>query len=182
MCQVLGYSPGLKYERHEGGPGILQIMKKLQGSDNAILDRYNFMKTVFLFWLLAAPDGHAKNFSVFIEENGRYRLTPIYDVISAYPLMKQRQIEKNKLVLAMAVHGKNRHYRWSEIQLRHWADTAKKCNFPASDMQKITQEVFEKVDEVVNHIRSILPDNFPPHISEPILEGLVSMKDKYNHE
>ncbi len=26
----------------------------------------------------------------------------------------------------MAMHGKNRHYRWSEIQLRHWLETAEK--------------------------------------------------------
>ncbi len=182
MCQVLGYSPGLKYERYEGGPGILQIMKKLQGSDNAIIDRYNFMKTVFLFWLLAAPDGHAKNFSVFLEAKGRYRLTPIYDVISAYPLMKQRQIEERKLVLAMAVHGKNRHYRWNEIQLRHWITTAEKCNFPTSDMQKIIQDIFAKLDDTINQVRSNLPANFPLHISEPILAGLQAMKTKYDHD
>jgi len=179
MCQVLGYSPGLKYERHEGGPGIIQIMKKLQGSDNALIDRYNFMKTVFLFWLLAAPDGHAKNFSLFLKAKGRYRLTPIYDVISAYPLMKQRQIEERKLVLAMAVHAKNRHYHWHEIQLRHWLATAEKCNFPTADMQKIVDGVFGALEDTIEHVRRELPDNFPSHISEPIFNGLETMKKKY---
>ncbi|MDQ2994643.1 MAG: type II toxin-antitoxin system HipA family toxin [Pseudomonadota bacterium] len=179
MCQVLGFSPGLKYERYEGGPGILQIMKKLQGSDNAIMDRYNFMKTVFLFWLLAAPDGHAKNFSVFLKPKGRYQLTPLYDVISAYPLMKQRQIEERKLVLAMAVHGKNRHYRWNEIQLRHWHETAEKCHFPVADMQKIIDEVFANVIDVISRVRSSLPKGFPAHISDPIFSGLERMTKKY---
>ncbi len=180
MCQVLGFSPGLKYERYEGGPGIIQIMKKLQGSDNAIMDRHNFMKTVFLFWLLAAPDGHAKNFSVFIKAKGRYQLTPIYDVISAYPLMKQRQLEEKKLVLAMAVHGKNRHYRWHEIQLRHWLATAEKCHFPIIEMQKIIDDIFVSIDDVINQIRSNLPTDFPSHIAEPILSGLQTMKQKYD--
>ena len=30
------------------------------------------MKSQVLFWLLAATDGHAKNFSVFIEPEGRF--------------------------------------------------------------------------------------------------------------
>lgn len=38
------------------------------------------------FWLLAAIDGHAKNFSVFLLLGG-YHLTPLYDVISAWPLI-----------------------------------------------------------------------------------------------
>ncbi|MFK5208851.1 HipA domain-containing protein, partial [Glaesserella parasuis] len=41
----------------------------------------------FLFWLLAAIDGHAKNFSLAIEKQGRYHLSPVYDVLSAYPML-----------------------------------------------------------------------------------------------
>ncbi|WP_163344250.1 HipA domain-containing protein, partial [Enterobacter hormaechei] len=68
----------LKYE-NEGGPGIIDIMKYLLGSSNADQDRFHFMKAQVLFWLLAATDGHAKNFSVFINQEGRFHLTPLYD-------------------------------------------------------------------------------------------------------
>jgi len=34
--------------------------------------------------LLCATDGHAKNFSIFIGQGGTYRMTPLYDVLSAY--------------------------------------------------------------------------------------------------
>jgi len=33
-----------------------------------------FLKAQMIFWLLAATDGHAKNFSIFIERGGSHRL------------------------------------------------------------------------------------------------------------
>ena len=96
MCQALGISPNLKYQS-DSGPGINAIMQLLLGSANAIADRDTFYKSQILFWLLAAIDGHAKNFSIFIEPDGKYRLTPLYDIMSAYPLIakKQLRIPKN---------------------------------------------------------------------------------------
>ena len=69
FCQILNIPSALKYE-NEGGPGIIDIMKYLLGSSNADQDRFHFMKAQVLFWLLAATDGHAKNFSVFINQEG----------------------------------------------------------------------------------------------------------------
>ncbi|PPS64945.1 hypothetical protein CRX72_00835 [Pantoea sp. BRM17] len=68
FCQVLNVPSARKYE-NQGGPGIGDIMQTLLGSANAEQDRYHFMKAQVLFWLLAATDGHAKNFSVFIESH-----------------------------------------------------------------------------------------------------------------
>jgi serine/threonine-protein kinase HipA len=84
FCQVLNVPSARKYESH-GGPGIADIMTTLLGSATPEQDRYLFMKSQVLFWLLAATDGHAKNFSVFIEPEGRFRLTPFYDILSMYP-------------------------------------------------------------------------------------------------
>ena len=50
-------------------------------------DGRNFLCAQLLFWLLAAIDGHAKNFSLFVLQGGRYRMTPLYDVLSAWPLI-----------------------------------------------------------------------------------------------
>ena len=47
-------------------------------------DRRTFLKSKILFWLLAAIDGHAKNFSIFLAPTG-YRLAPLYDVMSVAP-------------------------------------------------------------------------------------------------
>ena len=48
LCQALSISPGLKYES-DGGPGIQDIMRVLQGSQEASNDRKKFIKSVFLF-------------------------------------------------------------------------------------------------------------------------------------
>ncbi len=63
MCQALGISPNLKYQS-DGGPGIENIMSLLLGSNHAEIDRDTFFKSQVLFFLLAAIDGHAKNFSI----------------------------------------------------------------------------------------------------------------------
>ncbi len=76
----------MKYES-EGGPGISTLMKLLLNARDPQDNRKKFLKAHILFWLLAAPDGHAKDFSIFLEGGGRYRLTPLYDVMSAYPVL-----------------------------------------------------------------------------------------------
>ena len=65
MCQANEFAPALKYES-DGGPGIAMIMEKLKSSLHPEEDRRQFMRTVFLFWILGAIDGHAKNFSIFL--------------------------------------------------------------------------------------------------------------------
>ncbi|MFY4589903.1 HipA domain-containing protein [Escherichia coli] len=62
-------------------------MVDLMGSSEALKDRYDFMKFQVFQWLIGATDGHAKNFSVFIQAGGSYRLTPFYDIISAFPVL-----------------------------------------------------------------------------------------------
>ena len=102
MCQSMNIPSNLKYENH-GGPGVVDIMSLLTASETPFTDRYTFFKTQMLFWLMAAIDGHAKNFSVFLLSGGRYRLTPAYDVLSAHHLAAKGQIQAQKLKMAMAV-------------------------------------------------------------------------------
>ena len=171
MCQANGVAPALKYES-DGGPGIKKIMETLKSSTYPENDRKQFMKTVFLFWLLGAVDGHAKNFSIFLKQGGRFELTPIYDVISAYPLAEKRQIEYRKMNMAMAVHGKNVHYAWHEIMPRHWLEEAKRVDFPKSEMLLIMDESHSKLDSVIDDVSTNLPKDFPADIAESIVGGM----------
>ena len=86
FCQATGKPPDEKYES-EGGPGIDAIMEILQNSERAAEDQMDFMRTQVVFWMLAAIDGHAKNFSIFLLPKGAYQLTPLYDILSAYPVL-----------------------------------------------------------------------------------------------
>ena len=171
MCQASGIAPALKYE-NEGGPGITKIMEVLRSSLRPENDRFQFMRTVFLFWLLGAVDGHAKNFSIFLHQGGRFELTPVYDVISAYPLAEKRQIEYRNLKMAMALRGKNVHYAWHEIMPRHWFGHSAKVDFPTAQMQQIIDDVVDRLDSVIETAAANIPADFPDDIAEPIFAGM----------
>ncbi len=130
MCQALGVPPMRKYQS-DGGPGIVDILEFLNGAVAPREDRLNFMKTQIVFWLLAAIDGHAKNFSIFLTPGG-YKLTPLYDVMSAYPYA---ELSAHKIKLAMTL-GKN-YYRIKEIQQRHFYQAGQKAGLRGDDMDDI---------------------------------------------
>lgn len=171
FCQALGISPALKYE-NEGGPGIRDSMELLLGSQQAGKDRARFFKTQILFWLLAAIDGHAKNFSLYIEPGSAYRMTPLYDVISAYPLMAQGSLPANRARMAMSLKGKSRHYHWARIQPRHFLSTAHQVGFSMERAKSLMHEVVEQAEPAIQAVEDRLPAGFPSAISESILGGV----------
>lgn len=177
LCQALGVSYNTKYQS-DGGPGIRAIMKLLLGSANASKDRDTFYKAQILFWLIAGIDGHAKNFSLFIEPEGRYRLTPLYDIISAYPLIANKQLHAKKIKMAMALKGKNNHYHWHMIQWRHFVETAKAAEYSPERAEMILTEMLEKTDAVIEDVSQKLPDTFPMAIADSIFNGMKKAKEK----
>lgn len=179
MCQANGIASALKYES-DGGPGIAAIMELLKSSTHPEEDRRQFMQTVFIFWLLGAIDGHAKNFSIFLRSAGRFVLTPIYDVISAYPLAEKRQIEYQDLKMAMALRGKNTHYHWHEIMPKHWYSEAKRVDFPESEMQGIIDDTLGSMEQVIDTVSAQLPGGFPDEIATPIFAGMKKAADKFS--
>lgn len=177
MCQALNIPPALKYES-DGGPGIVRIMELLFGSVESLHDRRTFMTLNLFFWLLAAIDGHGKNFSIFLLPGGGFRLTPAYDVMSAYPLVAKKQLVRQKLKMAMALTGRSRHYDWSHIFHRHWLATAKQGRFPAEEMDAVINDVLERMDEVIDQVGNRLPATFPESVAGPVFAGLVAAREK----
>ena len=145
FCQATGTPPRAKYES-DGGPGLVDIARILQHSEARDDDLRTLLKAQLLFWLLAATDGHAKNFSIFLLPGGRYRLTPLYDVRSAWPVTGPgpNHLDYEQLRLAMALRGKNTHDRLRDIQRRHFNDTAQKCGL-GPDMETVIDEVLSRV-------------------------------------
>jgi serine/threonine protein kinase HipA of HipAB toxin-antitoxin module len=85
------------------GPGIHRGLEFLQASDEPEADRPLLLKAQVVFWFLAATDGHAKNFSIFLRPDGRFGMTPLYDLMSAQPNVDAGEIQCNRMKLAMAV-------------------------------------------------------------------------------
>lgn len=177
LCQALNVPPHKKYE-NQGGPGIQSIMDMLFASEDQLADRRTFMRTQFLFWLLAAMDGHGKNFSIFLLPGSNYRLTPMYDILSAHPLIAKDQMVQRKVKMAMALEGKSRHYHWERILYRHWLSTAKNCRFPEKEMIDIIDSTLGRMDEVIEKVASLLPVGFPTDVAGPIFEGMKTARDR----
>jgi len=169
-CQSLSVPPMRKYES-DGGPGMAAILNILEGSDDPEADRRFFLKAQIVFWLLGATDGHAKNFSVFLRPGGRFRLTPLYDVMSVQPAVDAKQLRRNKMKLALAV-GDNRHYAVHEIMPRHFLQTAAKSGIPASAVQSILNDLLEAGQSAVRKATEELPAGFPEELAQSIVSGL----------
>ncbi len=180
FAQVFGVPPDIKYES-QGGPGIRAILDQLNGSIQAQIDRRDFFRTQVVFWMLAAIDGHAKNFSVFIEPRGFYRLTPRYDVLSAHPVMGHGagRLSSHKLRMAMAVNGKNRHYKWAEIRREHLEHTAQECRLP--DAPALIDELVARTPHAIAAVADDLPANFPADLASTIFDGLKQAADTLGH-
>ena len=176
MCQALGQVSGSKYEEN-GGPGSQKIMKLLSGSKNAYEDRLEFMRVQIVFWLLAAIDGHAKNFSVVLNQDG-YRLTPFYDVLSAYPYFGQGNIQAKKVKMAMKVHSKNTHYKWNDIMPRHWPEHGRKQGVDEAQTLGILASLDEKAEEALTSTLKQANANFDMGVGEVITESTLTCLSK----
>jgi serine/threonine-protein kinase HipA len=177
FCQALGVSPALKYESH-GGPGIAEAMKLLLGSRLAAQDRETFFKSQILFWMLAAIDGHGKNFSLFIEPYSSYRLAPLYDVMSAFPIFESGGIQLKKAKMAMALQGKNKQYHFATIQPRHFISTAAQVGFSPDVAIRLMREMATGTQQVIAKVTAQLPSDFPEQISNAIFNGLSAQAER----
>jgi serine/threonine-protein kinase HipA len=171
-CQALSVPPTLKYQS-EGGPGIAAILDLLKGSDDPEEDQALFLKAVIAFWLLGATDGHAKNFSLFLSPGGRFRLAPLYDVISAQPSADAGHIPRNRMKLAMFV-GDNRHYAVNTVMPRHFIQTAARAGVGASIVERAFEDIRATAPGAIEHVGNTLPEGFPSQVANSIIGGFES--------
>ncbi|WP_047237769.1 type II toxin-antitoxin system HipA family toxin [Chromobacterium subtsugae] len=179
MCQATATPPHLKYQA-DGGPGIARILDILTGSQARERDRMNFFRTQLVFWLLAATDGHAKNFSLFHLPGGQYQATPLYDILSAHPIIGtgRGQIAPQKVKLAMAVRGGSNHYLVERIRYGHWLSQARQAGLAPADAARWMDELMEQTGEVVKTVAKALPADFPEDVADSIFQGMLRQRDK----
>lgn len=169
-CQALSVPPTRKYQS-DGGPGLNAIIDLLKGSDTPYEDILTFMRANILFWLIGATDGHAKNFSIFLTPGGRYRLTPLYDVLTAQPSLDAKQIPRKKFKLAMSV-GKNRHYAIHDIMPRHFMQTADIAGVGKPAMKALFEDLAASADQSLASVIEKLPKGFPAALIDSAAQAL----------
>ncbi len=178
FCQATGRPSTKRYES-EGGPSIAESLALLAYSEDSQGDQSNFVLSQLGFWLLAATDGHGKNFSLHHRIGGSYGMTPLYDVLSAWPIIghgkNQLPIEKAKL--AMGLHGKSPHYRLNEIQARHWQALAEQTAFPG--IWERMKSFVESADTAVDRVEKKLDRAFPERVLDAIRDGVRSQARRF---
>jgi serine/threonine-protein kinase HipA len=170
-CQALSVPPSAKYQS-DGGPGMVDILNLLKGSDTPADDQRALIKAQLLFWLIGATDGHAKNFSIFLGPGGSFHLTPLYDVLTAQPSLDARQIEHKQMKLAMSV-GKNRHYRFRDIHARHFVQTGEEAGLPKGLVRGVVDEVAATANAALEQMESILAADFPEAIHTSVKRAVI---------
>lgn len=178
FCQVYGVPSHRKYE-NEGGPGVLDLARILQQSVAARQDIETLLASQVLFWMLAAPDGHAKNFSIRLLPGGHYRLTPLYDVMSIWPVEGSgpNQWSWFKARLAMGMWSRSKHDAFRDVQRRHFNTMALKCSYGAN-AEPLIQRLIEQTPGVIERVSAELPERFPAKVAERIFKGLTSSAAK----
>ena len=174
MCQAHGIRADSRYET-DGGPGIREIMALLRGSTEATADRVTFFRAQVLYWLMAATDGHAKNFSLVLMPGGAYRLAPLYDILSTYPIQGRGpgQLDPRRAKMAMAVCGKNRHYGVADIHHRHWVAMAEQLGLETSARELIAG-LGGEVEAVLDEVGNRLPPTFPSMVFDVVRDGMMA--------
>jgi len=167
FCQALSVPSHRKYEHH-GGPGVGDLLNLLRASDDPVADRATLLKAVIGFWLLAATDGHAKNFSLFLYPGGGFRLTPLYDVLSVQPLLESRQVLTSRTPMAMSVGGEAKIDR---IRPAHFIETAEAAGLGRSIVQGIFDDLQAQGGKAVERARQELAGALPEQEAEAILSG-----------
>ncbi len=178
FCQAKGLSSLLKYQS-DGGLSIDDCIALLSNSDNAEIDKQHFFKAQIVFYLLAATDGHAKNFSITHLPKNQYKLTPLYDVLSIHPLIgnKADQIPLQKVKMAMAIcgrkeKGRQNYYKLQKIQYRHFMSQGQSVGFTEYEVSVMIDSVLQAVDVVIKNVSAMLPEDFPNELSNNIFLGM----------
>lgn len=99
MCQL---TERLTEHKYKGS--YEQIAKAIQRFSAAPkLDMVNYWEQVVFSWITGNADMHLKNFSLYSKEQGKYVLTPAYDMLSTALVMPEDTEE-----LALTLNGKKR--------------------------------------------------------------------------
>ncbi len=162
-CQALGIPPSQKYQSlvqgGKSGPSAVDILRLLEASDTPFDDQKAFLKSQIIYWLIGATDGHGKNFSVFLRPGGGFALTPFYDVLSAQPVVDQKQIPYNKYKLAMSA-GNSGNYVIVNVRGRHFVETAKAAGLGISLINQAIDEILAASPHAADKALAQMPKDF----------------------
>lgn len=127
------------------------------------MDVTNFMDILLFSWITGNNDMHLKNFSLFAAQEGKYRLTPAYDLLNVAIVNP-----KDKEELALTLNGKK-----SNIKAKDFIIAASILSLPENVITNLFgkyKALGEKFIEYINH--SFLTDELKEQYITLISERL----------
>jgi serine/threonine-protein kinase HipA len=144
VCQALGISPQLKYEKG-GGPGIAAIVRLLQTYSAAPeIDIWRFLDAIALNWTLIGTDAHARNYSLLIGGGGSARLAPLYDVASVLDIAESARL--HTVNLAMQIGG---NFTATKIRRAQWMQLALDLGRDPSELRLRVESLVRRVPDAI---------------------------------
>jgi serine/threonine-protein kinase HipA len=140
-------------------------MDLLRESDDPIRDREIFFRAQIFYFLIGASDGHAKNFSLQLGRRGRFRLAPLYDILSLAPVVHAGRLQRKRYRLAMSIDG---HYGIDEIVPRHFEAEGRSSGLPKNRALDLLAETADRLGPALERTRLGLADQVPGIVSDPI--------------
>ncbi|EOB3583561.1 HipA domain-containing protein [Vibrio vulnificus] len=180
FCQILGVPEHRKYQS-ENGLGITSIADVLNFSAESNVNTHDFFKFMILQYLLGATDGHLKNFSVHIDPEGHYQLTPFYDLLSAYPVVGSKGLNKRKLKLSIGLKAsKGYKYNINKIYLRHIEQTASQFDISNDECHEVVSGFLAQFSNALSSIDKQFPAAEFALVKDAIFQHSTENVEKLN--
>ncbi len=207
FCRALGRAD--KYERTdpEGNPKerLAHIcLDLLNMTDDRHQEQLKFIQGLILQWILAATDGHAKNYGIFLEEQ-KIRMTPFYDVMSGEPYNRNNPLsDKDALTIGSSqgwASGKRPFHldqdlamslgappktKINEVKPQDFINLAevKGCRLAASDIYEIMENTFKRIPAGIKILREDTRlrkfGKRKQRIIDPMIEGIEKRRSVLN--
>jgi serine/threonine-protein kinase HipA len=143
------------------------MMDFLLASINSKEDRKNLLKVIVFYDLLHNTDSHAKNFSIILSKHG-FKLTPMYDVLSAHFLLGQDKEYHSNLRGVISINNK---FIYNQITKDDWYIEAKNCGINKDTVDEIFSELKKSLTELT-YDKSELPVDLDLEQLDLIISGV----------
>ncbi|HHU2112440.1 TPA: HipA N-terminal domain-containing protein [Escherichia coli] len=121
--------------------------------------------------------------NLFIQAGGSYRLTPFYDIISAFPVLGGTGIHISDLKLAMGLNAsKGKKTAIDKIYPRHFLATAKVLRFPEVQMHEILSDFARMIPAALDNVKTSLPTDFPENVVTAVETNVLRLHGRLSRE
>ena len=158
MCQLTERLTEHKYK------GSYEQIAKAVARFSSIpgLDLVNYWEQVVFSWITGNADMHLKNFSLFSKEQGVYRLTPAYDMLSTALVMPEDTEE-----LALTLNGKKNKIRRGDFEVAMRASGLD---------EKVIANIFNKFLKASNEWFTFIDNSFLSEEMKKTYKEIISTK------